>query len=155
MIAFDTNVLVRLVVEDDRGQFGQANRWLRRCEDEGEPCLIKILVLCESLWVLKRLYKASRFELALLVETLLTDDTHLPRERVSEIWSHVGNLPIEYHGLSDLPRVVAIATELGDKKAFDAAYLALGERLNAPLWTLNRGIRRRASRLGFQVHVVE
>lgn len=80
MIAFDTNVLVRLVVEDDSKQFELANGWLRRCEAEGEPCLIKSLVLCETLWVLRSVYKASRFELALLIETLLTDDVFIVEE---------------------------------------------------------------------------
>ncbi len=73
MIAFDTNVLARLVVEDDQQQFELANRWLRRCEDEGETVLIKVPVLCELIWVLKRIYKASRDELSLIVETLLRD----------------------------------------------------------------------------------
>ena len=73
MIAFDTNVLVRLVVEDDQQQFELANLWLKRCEDDGETVLIKVPVLCELIWVLKRIYRASRDELALIIETLLQD----------------------------------------------------------------------------------
>lgn len=94
------------------------------------------------------------FELADFLARLVATN-HLPYEQVPEIWSHLGSLPIEYHVLTDVPRVVAIATELGDKKAFDAAYLALGERLDAPLWTLNRGLGRRASKLGFSINVIE
>ena len=36
-------------------------------------------------------------------------------------------------------------------QGFDAAYLALGEELGAPLWTLNDSLFKRASKSGFQV----
>lgn len=74
MIAFDTNILVRLVTEDDPEQFAAANRWLLHCEEQEESCLVKVPVLCELLWVLSRLYDASRYDMALVVETLLTDE---------------------------------------------------------------------------------
>ena len=83
MIAFDTNLLVRLVTEDDPEQFAAANRWLLYCEEHEEPCLIKVPVLCELLWVVKRLYGASRYDLALVVETLLNDDLFIVEDSES------------------------------------------------------------------------
>ena len=74
MISFDTNLLVRLVTEDDPEQFAAANQCLLHCKENDEPCLIKIPVLCELLWVVSRLYGASRYDMALVVETLLDDD---------------------------------------------------------------------------------
>jgi hypothetical protein len=47
-------------------------------------------------------------------------------------------LPITYHALrEDGDEVVAIATRLGRKNAYDAAYLAPAQRLGAELWTFD------------------
>ncbi len=75
MIALDTNVLVRLAVEDDPEQVEKSRRLLDRCAAADEPCLVTIPVLCEMQWVLKRVYKASREDLGVAAETLLTDHT--------------------------------------------------------------------------------
>ncbi len=74
MIAFDTNLLVRLVVEDDSVQWQMADDLVARCVDDDERCLISIPVLCETVWVLRRRYRASREELVLTIESLLDDE---------------------------------------------------------------------------------
>ena len=80
MISLDTNVLVRLLVEDDEEQVAKARDLLRRSVEADEPCLVTVIALCELQWVLKRLYKVSREDLASAVEGLLLDDRYLIEE---------------------------------------------------------------------------
>jgi predicted nucleic-acid-binding protein len=63
---FDTNVVVRLLVEDDAGQTRQAEMAWRRALADGGVFLPKI-VLVETAWVLRRAYK---FDNATLLATL-------------------------------------------------------------------------------------
>ncbi len=74
MIAFDTNLLIRLVVEDDLMQWQLADQLLTRCVEDDQRCLISIPVLCETIWVLRRLYRASRDDIALTIESFLGDE---------------------------------------------------------------------------------
>ena len=61
-----------------------------------------------------------------------------PAERLAEAWQTVTALPITYYALqAGGDRVVAIALELQRHSAYDAAYLALAERLGAELWTFD------------------
>ncbi len=52
-VALDTNLLVRLVVDDDTAQVDQVERLL----DRAEEVFIPIITLCEVVWVLRRSYK--------------------------------------------------------------------------------------------------
>jgi hypothetical protein len=49
----------------------------------------------------------------------------------------VDELPIVYHPLSDGPSVVRATLALQRRSAYDAAYLALAEDLDAELWTFD------------------
>jgi predicted nucleic acid-binding protein len=49
---------------------------------------------------------------------------------------------------------IEIAGLLRRTSAYDAAYLALSERLRMPLITLDRALRRNAASLGFDVRAV-
>lgn len=60
MIAFDTNVLVRLLVQDDPDQFATALDLLGRAAERAEPCFLADGVLCETEWVLQSCYAATR-----------------------------------------------------------------------------------------------
>jgi predicted nucleic-acid-binding protein len=59
MIAFDTNLLVRLAVNDDIEQAEIAERLL-----ETHEVFISRTVLLETEWVLRSVYKKSRIEIA-------------------------------------------------------------------------------------------
>lgn len=74
-------------------------------------------------------------------------------DRVDEAAFLIAGLGLTYHPLSTLGRVVEIARELERRSAYDAAYLALAERLEAPLWTLDEPLVHNASRLGFDVRM--
>lgn len=47
MISLDTNILVRLLVEDDEDQAATARDLLRRSIEADEPCLVTVIALCE------------------------------------------------------------------------------------------------------------
>ena len=82
MIAFDTNLLVRLAVEDDPVQWRMADQLLTECVEQDKRCLIGILVLCETVWVLRSVYRASREDLALTIETQLIKRVEPDYQRV-------------------------------------------------------------------------
>jgi len=56
MYALDTNVLVRLLVEDDLAQAEQAEHFIGSEQHLGNPVLISLLVLLETEWVLRSRY---------------------------------------------------------------------------------------------------
>lgn len=55
MIGVDTNVLVRIFVDDDAGQRGKAVAFFRQ-RSETDPAYVSALVVAEVSWVLNRLY---------------------------------------------------------------------------------------------------
>lgn len=73
MIALDTNLVVRLLVEDDAAQLAEARRVLRTAEVEGESCFVSDIVLCEVEWVLESLYEAQKHHVLTAVQRLLAE----------------------------------------------------------------------------------
>ena len=71
MIALDTNVLIRYLVQADPAQAKLANKFIEaNCTDES-PCFIGLIVLCELAWVLERNYGQDRAQIAHIIEQLL------------------------------------------------------------------------------------
>jgi predicted nucleic-acid-binding protein len=66
-ITADTNLLVRLFVEDDVGQTRQAEQAL----DSAELVAITMPALCEMAWVLKRSYRVRNAEVARAIRSLI------------------------------------------------------------------------------------
>ena len=60
MKGIDTNVLVRILVGDDVDQAERAQAYVTR----NAPCWINRIVLCETVWVLERLYGLGRARIA-------------------------------------------------------------------------------------------
>lgn len=60
MIAIDTNVLVRLLVNDDQKQVAAAMRSI----EGAQPVLLLNTVLQECVWVLESLYESTRADIA-------------------------------------------------------------------------------------------
>lgn len=71
MIALDTNVVVRFLVEDDREQSERARAFLESQNRAGEPCLITDIVVCEIVWVLESCYRFDRAEIYEVLRSLL------------------------------------------------------------------------------------
>ncbi len=84
MIGIDTNVLVRLLVQDDAEQSERAQRAVTRAEDAGEAIRIHDVVLAETLWTLARRYKSTRAQLAQTTRALL-DAAAFDFERRAEV----------------------------------------------------------------------
>ncbi|UYP67596.1 type II toxin-antitoxin system VapC family toxin [Thalassobacter stenotrophicus] len=71
MIALDTNVLVRFLVQDDPEQAELATRVIEQLTDDARG-FVSREVLIELVWVLERAYKLSRAEIAVALDGLLS-----------------------------------------------------------------------------------
>jgi|SRR5579863_8580621 predicted nucleic-acid-binding protein len=84
MIGLDTNVLLRLFLEDDPPQSDRARRFVDRAAAD-EPCAVNPVVLAEFAWTLARNLKKRRPEVARLIEGVLSmDDLEVPHRRAAE-----------------------------------------------------------------------
>ena len=84
MIGLDTNVLLRLFVEDDPAQSDRARRFVGAAAAD-EPCLVNPVVLAEFAWTLARNFKIRRQEVARLIEGVLSmDDLEVPFRHAAE-----------------------------------------------------------------------
>jgi predicted nucleic-acid-binding protein len=57
MLGLDTNVLVRLLIEDDAAQTRRARKLVEAATAEGESVLVSLPVLLETEWVLRSRYE--------------------------------------------------------------------------------------------------
>ena len=71
MIALDTNVLVRFLVEDDAAQSRAAAAVITRAGRTDEPLFVSDIVLCEVVWVLSASYAAPKTEIVAAIRKLL------------------------------------------------------------------------------------
>jgi len=71
VIALDTNMLVRLIVQDDQTQARAVERLLIRARRDQSPLFVADVVLCELVWVLVRRLGLSRQEIAETIDRLL------------------------------------------------------------------------------------
>ncbi len=71
MIALDTNVLVRHIIQDDAAQAHAVGRLLVRARRDRTPLFVADIVLCECAWVLARRERRSRKEIAAAIELIL------------------------------------------------------------------------------------
>jgi predicted nucleic-acid-binding protein len=74
VIALDTNVLVRLLTNDDVRQAAKAETWLRDNASARSPAYVDHLVLCELSWVLERSYGYARELVHQALSALLDHD---------------------------------------------------------------------------------
>lgn len=71
MIALDTNVLVRYLVQDDAGQSAQATRAIHAAVRRGQEIFLPGVVLCELVWVLETAYQRTRPEIVEVLDKIL------------------------------------------------------------------------------------
>ena len=71
MIALDTNVLIRYLVQDDSTQSVRATQLIEEELSDSEPGFVSILVLCEMLWTLRSKYGRDQQELATILFHML------------------------------------------------------------------------------------
>lgn len=93
MIAIDTNVLVRYLVGDDPVQSPSAARLMEDELTADEPGYISLVVLVETVWVLRRAYHASAGAVADVIGRLL--DSRQIRMQDSDIVERAVSLPLD------------------------------------------------------------
>jgi predicted nucleic-acid-binding protein len=71
MISLDTNVLVRLLTNDDPRQARMARKALDVALAEGQTVWVSVVVLCELVWVLQGLYKYEKKQIVSALDALL------------------------------------------------------------------------------------
>lgn len=71
MIALDTNVLVRFLVDDDRRQASRARSFLAAAIAENSKLYVSEIVVCELVWVLESAYGFGRKEIVAVLRQLL------------------------------------------------------------------------------------
>ena len=85
MIALDTNVLLRILLDDDPKQSRQAHAIFARAARPGQAVLLPDIVLCEVEWVLSSTFGLTRARVAETLRRLLdaTEFTFANRSVVS------------------------------------------------------------------------
>jgi predicted nucleic-acid-binding protein len=73
MLAFDTNYLLRYLLNDDEDQSRRVSRVIEEQKTQETPIHLLDLVLMETSWVLQSVYGLDRKELSLVLEDLLHD----------------------------------------------------------------------------------
>lgn len=137
MPVLDSNLLVVLVSGDPRRSLvlQQFTSWL----DDNVELHAPILAQYEIANALTRLEVSSAF----------------PEDKIEEAVSNILLLPVHYHPIANIPRVIEIARMLGRQTAYDAAYIGLAESLNSELWTLDGPLYRNATGYGFNVRLIQ
>ena len=72
MIALDTNVLVRMLIEDDEKQANKVKKLIESVEKKSQQIIILNEVLIETVWVLESVYECTREEIYRFLETLMS-----------------------------------------------------------------------------------
>jgi predicted nucleic-acid-binding protein len=71
MIAIDTNVMVRMLIDDDERQSRSIRQAMTFAEAQSIPMLVLAEVLIETVWVLESVYHCSRKEICTFLEKLI------------------------------------------------------------------------------------
>lgn len=129
-VVVDANLLVVLATRDPRRH--QVAALFRTWNEAGEALHAPSLM---------------RHELANALAGLLAGGL-VTGEQVEATWAAAMSIPITLHDLVDGPGVVSMATRLGRRSAYDAAYVALADQLGAELWTVDGPLARNASAMG-------
>ena len=74
MLAIDTNVLIRYLINDDPLQAQSAKKIIQSAIDEHNQVFISIITLIESIWVFESVYSFPKKELLLIIADLLDND---------------------------------------------------------------------------------
>jgi predicted nucleic-acid-binding protein len=75
MIAFDTNALVRMLIEDDKSQARAVQKAVLFAEEKSLQILILSEVIIETVWVLETVYQCTRNEVSQFLESLISTST--------------------------------------------------------------------------------
>jgi predicted nucleic-acid-binding protein len=110
VIALDTNVLVRFLVQDDPAQAQLATNIIDQLTDDARG-FVSREVLIELVWVLERAYRFSRAEIAVAFDGLLSA-TELDIEGADEVAPALELYRSDGFGFADL-MIAAAAKRFG------------------------------------------
>lgn len=108
MDGVDTNVLVRILTQDDPDQAARAGELIRSAERAGDRLRVSAIVLCEVVWVLRSAYGYPKDDvvraLRLLLSTsgLAVEDADEARAAVAEYAAGGGDFADYYLGRRNL-----------------------------------------------------
>jgi predicted nucleic acid-binding protein len=91
-----------------------------------------------------------------VVDTLvqLVVENAYSSDKLDDALETIFSLPIQYYPFTDAKRIAEIAMKLEGQSAYEASYLALAERFDCELWTLDEELYRDASAQGFAVRLI-
>ena len=82
MIGVDTNIVIRILVQDDLKQARLALNYIKdNCSIT--PAMINTIVICEVIWVLESAYNYSKKEIIVAIDYLLKTKQFLILEKTS------------------------------------------------------------------------
>jgi predicted nucleic acid-binding protein len=136
-VVLDSNVVVALVTKDERA--ATVGRQMQMLSEEGEPLHAPSLLRYEVANALTRKVVAGELDLA----------------DAETAWHQIAAMPIALHDLNDGPGAVGIALRLRRESAYDASYVALAQKLDADLLTLDGPLARNAASAGLPVRLIE
>ncbi len=136
-VVLDSNVVVALVLDAKRAP--AVERRLRDWADAGETLHAPSLFRYEVASALTRNIVAGALDEA----------------DAESAWQRIAAIDVRFHDLTDGLAVIAIARKLQRESAYDAAYVALAQRLDAQLWTLDGPLARNASGADLPVRLIE
>lgn len=84
MIGLDTNILLRLIIEDDSLQTERARSAVRDAAASERILFINLVVLVECVWVLESVFRKRRSDIAAFLETII-DNRALTVEREENV----------------------------------------------------------------------
>ncbi len=112
MIAIDTNVLLRYLLEDDEAQFEKANALIRG----QHPVLITDIVLAETIWALRgKRYNLNKKALCTVIRELIGDAAFV-FENNQVIWSSLRDY-------EESKRIDGKNLDFADSLIFNKSYL--------------------------------
>ena len=88
VIGLDTNVIVRYVTQDEPLQSAKATAFVEALSSDS-PGFITIVSMVELVWVLASCYRATKGQVAVVIETVLRSK-ELVVERADIIWQALG-----------------------------------------------------------------
>jgi predicted nucleic-acid-binding protein len=133
MVGLDTNVIVRYIMQDDPVQVAQAVAVIEDRLTRDNPGFIGLIVLVETIWVLKTVYHIPKPGLLTVIDSLLTT-RQLLIEQSELVFRALKTYRAGNGDFSD-SLIAAIATAQGcnETLTFDRKATNVGMRLITPL----------------------
>jgi predicted nucleic-acid-binding protein len=114
VIALDTNVLLRLLLRDDAVQTGAAEKSFAESVTVDDPAVINAVVLSESVWALRRVYRLPKERVIAILNGLLAQEDieivpHAPAQRALAAWAK-GSAEFADYLIAEINRAIGCTT---------------------------------------------